>query len=196
MASQFTHFFDSSAKRGFSPTVSDAAAGHDPQSHHQSSSMVAQFSIQPEPSTSALSTAMKMMMHTSTSQGKLHPEQPFQNKTSSIFGTNPAPAQHHTQHQTPPMQHSQQPNMGDAMSHLQPQQMPQEAPQLAKKQGLSWPYIESLLQRQMFDEAFTLILRSVAQTQMKGADLNNDSMMLIKALGKVGCKSPPNPCLV
>ena len=33
------------------------------------------------------------------------------------------------------------------MSHLQPQQMPQEASQLVKKQGLSWPYIESLLQK-------------------------------------------------
>ena len=40
----------------------------------------------------------------------------------------------------------------------------------------------------MFDEAFMLILRSISTTQVKGADLNNDSMMLIKALGKVGCK--------
>ena len=42
----------------------------------------------------------------------------------------------------------------------------------------------------MFDEAFMMILRQVQLTQTKGADLNNDSMMLIKALGKVGCKCP------
>ena len=50
--------------------------------------------------------------------------------------------------------------------------------------------MEALLQKQMFDEAFLLILRHVQQSQLKDADLNNDSMMLIKALGKVGCKFP------
>jgi len=52
--------------------------------------------------------------------------------------------------------------------------------------SLQWPVIENLLQKQMFDEAFMMILRQVSITQIKGSDLNNDSMMLIKALGKVG----------
>ena len=46
-----------------------------------------------------------------------------------------------------------------------------------------------------------MLLRVVSSSQVKEGDLNNESMMLIKALGKVGCKSqifnfPPSNILL
>ena len=62
---------------------------------------------------------------------------------------------------------------------------PMQSPQ---KSSLSWQIIEGLLQKQSYDEAFTMILRQVYSTQNAGSDFNNDSIVLIKALDKVGCK--------
>ena len=60
--------------------------------------------------------------------------------------------------------------------------------QSPQKASLSWQIIEGLLQKQMYDEAFTMVLRQINSTQHAGSDFNNDSIVLIKALDKVGCK--------
>ena len=68
------------------------------------------------------------------------------------------------------------------IKHLQMPSQQQE------KKVLVWTTVENLLQKQMFDEAFTMLIRAVSSSNIKEGDLNNESMMLIKALGKVGCK--------
>ena len=44
----------------------------------------------------------------------------------------------------------------------------------------AWTKIQELLSRQMFDEAFAMILRK--------NNSENEDMLLIRAIGKLGCK--------
>ena len=62
-----------------------------------------------------------------------------------------------------------EPNTFGVHSTEQPKQSPD-----------AWTKIQELLSRQMFDEAFAMILR-------KGTSENED-MLLIRAIGKLGCK--------